>query len=502
VLSGLELVLVVAAVAAGLTGAWSPCGLSMVETLAPQGYAGRLRTSLVACATFTAGALAGGVATFGALALAGRALGAGSGVAMTAAAVLALVAAAGEARGARILPQIRRQVPESWRRVLPVPLAAGLYGVLLGLGFTTFVLTFAVWALAAVSLALGDPVIGAVLGVAFGAGRALPVIALAPVNGTAWGAAAHAAMAERPGIYRGLRALDAAALVACAAVLVTSPAQAATSTLSRGATDPSADGIWVAYDRPGAAPVLEGRGERRALPGRDPQVAAGQVAWREGETVVIADARTLAEIAREPVPGADAFAFDEQWIVWRQGARLLARARGLGLTEIVHDGAAGDDVGPPSLHRDRVVFHVATARGSEILEHRLTDGRRLTLRRAPAGSLLVQPTLKGRDLLYVRSSRAGQELRLGRATERPVLKDRVLYATTPTARRDDGHEPGLRPHTHRGAGGWAVPRQPARPREGVTATLYSTALTRAAAYVTRVVLEDGVTSSRVLQVDR
>ncbi len=112
------------------------------------------------------------------------------------------------------------------------------------------------------------------------------------------------------------------------------------------------------------------------------------------------------------------------------------------------------------------------------------------------------PPLKGRDLLYVRSSRLGQELRLGRASERPVLKDRVLYATTPTARRDDGHEPGLRPHTHRGAGGWAVPRQPARPREGVTATLYSTALTRAAAYVTRVVLEDGVTSSRVLQVDR
>ena len=32
---------------------------------------------------------------------------------------------------------------------MPLPLAAGLYGVLLGLGFTTFILTFAVWALAA-----------------------------------------------------------------------------------------------------------------------------------------------------------------------------------------------------------------------------------------------------------------------------------------------------------------------------------------------------------------
>ena len=95
-----------------------------------------------------------------------------------------MAAAIGEARGLRIVPQVRRQVPESWRRVLPVPLAAGLYGVLLGLGFTTFILTFAVWALAAVSVALGDPALGAVLGLAFGAGRALPVIALAPVAET------------------------------------------------------------------------------------------------------------------------------------------------------------------------------------------------------------------------------------------------------------------------------------------------------------------------------
>ena len=56
-----------------------------------------------------------------------------------------------------IVPQIRRQVPEHWRRVLPMPLAAALYGVLLGLGFTTFVLTFGVFALAAIAFALGDP---------------------------------------------------------------------------------------------------------------------------------------------------------------------------------------------------------------------------------------------------------------------------------------------------------------------------------------------------------
>jgi hypothetical protein len=209
----LETVLILAAAAAGVTGAWSPCGFSMVETLAPQGYAGRMRVTIAACATFAAGALAGGAITFAGLALLGQALGASAPVA---AGAIALAAAIGEARGARIVPQVRRQVPESWRRRLPVPLAAGLYGVLLGLGFTTFILTFAVWALAGVCVALGDPALGLAIGLAFGAGRLLPVVVLAPAGG----GALHAAMAERPQILRSLRAVDAVALTACAVALV------------------------------------------------------------------------------------------------------------------------------------------------------------------------------------------------------------------------------------------------------------------------------------------
>ena len=68
---------------------------------------------------------------------------------------------------------------------MPVPLAAGLYGVLLGLGFTTFILTFAVWALAGVAVALGDTQVGLAIGLGFGVGRTLPVIALAPFGGGA-----------------------------------------------------------------------------------------------------------------------------------------------------------------------------------------------------------------------------------------------------------------------------------------------------------------------------
>ena len=270
----LEAVLLAAGLIAGVTGAWSPCGFSMVDTLAPHGYAGRLRTTLVACVTFAAGALAGGVATFGGLALLGQAIGAGGAAAIAVAAAIALAAAAGEARGVRIVPQVRRQVPESWRRALPLPLAAGLYGILLGLGFTTFILSFAVWALAGVSVALGDPALGLLVGLGFGIGRTLPVVILAPLAGTERGAGAHAAMAERPAILRALRVADAAALAACAAALWAAPAQAA-AVFAVPATDPSADGAVVAFQEPGAGGVIARPGARQATPGPHPAVGGG-----------------------------------------------------------------------------------------------------------------------------------------------------------------------------------------------------------------------------------
>ena len=197
----------------------------MVDTLAPHGYARRLRTSIAACLTFALGALAGGAVTFGGLALAGAALGAGGPVALGVAAVVAVAAAAAEARGLRIAPQIRRQVPEAWRRVLPVPLAAAGYGVLLGLGFTTFVLSFAVWALAGASIALGRSRARARHGPgvrrrARAAGRR----ASRRSPGRSAAAAITAAMCERPSILLGLRRVDAVALAAVALALGMAPA--------------------------------------------------------------------------------------------------------------------------------------------------------------------------------------------------------------------------------------------------------------------------------------
>lgn len=213
----LGLVAALTAFAAGVTGAWSPCGFSMVDTL---GEAGRGRRSmLAACATFTVGAVAGGVVTFGALSLLGAALQVGgSGLALGVAVAVAALAAAGEAAGVRVVPQIRRQVPERWRRVMPLPAAAALYGLLLGLGFTTFVLTLAVWALAGVSVALGAPALGLAIGIGFGLGRALPVVVMAP-RLQELGGRMLSRMIERPQILRRLRLADAALLAGLAVVI-------------------------------------------------------------------------------------------------------------------------------------------------------------------------------------------------------------------------------------------------------------------------------------------
>jgi hypothetical protein len=486
----MEIVLLAAAVAAGITGAWSPCGFSMVETLAPHGYARRLRTTLVACATFTAGALAGGVATFGGLSLVGGALGAGGAAAVAVAAAVALAAAVGEARGARIVPQVRRQVPESWRRVLPVPLAAGLYGVLLGLGFTTFILSFAVWALAGVSVALGDPALGLLVGLGFGAGRALPVIVLAPLARTARGTDAHAAMAERPAILRGLRAADAVALAACAAVLWAAPARAA-DVFATPATDPSADAGVLAWQVPGGAGMLARDGRSEPAPGPRPAVGGGRLAWIQNGTIEVRTPADPAFAVTIPAPGADAVAVSEGWVAWRsrEGDADVLSAMPFDVTlggpRVVDRRAAPVQLGRPALASDRLLFHLAGRDSSRIDEIVLPTAARRTLRRQ-VRALLLNPSALGGRLLYVRSTHTRQQLRYGRLEPRHPAKDRALFGTVPTGRRDAGHEPG---DSHKAHG---HPKQlPPRPKRGVHVTLWSTALAADAAFVTRLTQRRG-----------
>lgn len=451
---------------AGLTGTWSPCGFSMIETIG--GPRRRVGTS---CAAFAAGAIAGGVATFGLLAVAGQAVrAAGAGGLLVAAAAIAVVGALGELRGAAIAPQIRRQVPEHWRRSLPLPVAAGLYGVLLGLGFTTFVLTFAVWALGAVTFAVGRPEVGVVVGVAFGAARALPVVAIAPLVHRPAGARMCAALAERPRILRTMRLADAVALLVAAAAVFA--AQASGARLAVG-SDPSAAGGAVAWTT-AAGGFLQREGQAATAIPAHAVLGGSLIAWRDGESVHVANAADLSPVLDVTIPGVDAVAVSDEWLVTREpgaaGDQLMARP--LSAPTEVHPVARATrpaQLGRPGIDGSTVVYHVATRRGSRILAYDLQAGRSRVLR-SSASALVANPSLLAGRLLYVRQTSLAQLLELGAAA--PGARDRVLYRLAAPATHDAGHERGHSSKT-------ATPH----PRTAAW-TLWTSALSPTQAYVT------------------
>src|ERR671937_874796 len=202
--------------------------------------------------SYGAGLGLGGAAFFGALA----ALGASVSFPLIAALVIAAAAAAVDLIGLRVRPQIHFQVPERWRRTMPLPRALFLYGVLLGMGFTTFVSAAAAWALLPLSLAAGSVAGGVAIGLSFAAGRALPLVVVRD----------ETSLAERP---RGLRVLRVLAALALALTLAAGEARAA-FTVAKPAGDPSAAGSDLAWMQPGVGGVLLRSGRRTQLPGKDP----------------------------------------------------------------------------------------------------------------------------------------------------------------------------------------------------------------------------------------
>jgi hypothetical protein len=421
----LEIALALAALLIGATGTFSPCGLSVIETIGPTGHTGGRRTTFAACAAFLPGAVAGGVLTFGSLAALGDLLhGAGGRAAYLAAAAIALIAAVLEARGTRIVPQIRRQLPEHWRRRLPMPLAAALYGVLLGIGFTTFVLSFGVWALAGVSLAVGDPALGLLIGISFGVGRAIPILALAPAAGGRVGIRATELMCERPSVYSGLRRGDAAALLIAALALVVAPGEAGAkgNAAAQHATDPAASVDALVYERLSGQGVLRRGGAEVGLNGSNPTIGGAYVATLQSGTVQLADRNTLAPVAQVPAPGADSIAISDAWLVYR--APLSGGGDGIYVRAIQNPGEPGPiltvatvggagQLSPPSLESSVLVFGVASPGGSRIVQRILGTRKHRALVRS-ARLLLFDPAISGNAFTYVRADARNSRLMIRR----------------------------------------------------------------------------------------
>ncbi len=482
------------AVVAGIAGAWSPCGFSMVETIGSALGDARRGATFAASGTFALGTLLGGAITFGSLALLGSLVGDDvAGLREGLGAALALAAAVADWRGVRIAPQIRRQVPERWRWRLSLPLACALYGVLLGLGFTTFVLAFAVWALAGISFASGDPLVGVLVGLAFGAGRALPVLWMAPGLRDGDGTRRLDEIAEAPRLWLGLRRLDALGLGVCALALAGASASAApiartttAQTRIAQATDPSAANGALAWQQVGAAGLLSLNGAAPlALPGAHPALGGSNIAWAGTTAITIADRASLQPRLVLAASGVNALGVSDGWVVYRdedaQGEHLIAVSLAdPAMRRYLAGARLAGRIGRPGLDGAVVVFTVDTPARSALEMVELASGRHRTLRAARHGVAFLNPSLLGGRLLFERVTRCAQQLRIAPLTRSADVRPRVLFSLPSAVPRDPGYQRGYT-HAYNSAGG--CPNRP--PGRGGATQLGTTALGSARAYVTK-----------------
>ena len=267
--------------------------------------------------------------------------------------------------------------------------------------------------------------------------------------------------------------------------------------LVTGASDPSVDGALIAWHIAGQPGVLVQNGQQTRLNGLHPALGQGRLAVVAGSEIEVLSTSGDGFGTRVGAPGADAVAVSQAWVAWRaregDGDVIYAVPLAGGAPREI---MRAPELGRPALHGDRLAFHLI-GRTSRIIVADLSTGKAATARQERR-ALLLNPSLDGRRLLYVRAYFARQELRLGPVTRRSPRKDRRLWSTVPTGYRDAGHEPGKEHKKH------GHPHKMwKRPRRGVSPTLWTTALGAEAAYVTRLRQVSGQSLvSEIVRVDR
>lgn len=171
---------------AAVRGMWSPCGLSVLSSLNPVSESARGHRFWMTAVWYVAGAAAGGAVLGAGCAL--GALGYGRadptpewtwGIALIGAAI----AVASDSRVTRLaLPVHPRQVDERWLSRYRRWIYAGGYGVQIGSGFATYIMTAAVYLTALLAVLTGSPPAAFGIGVTFGIVRGLGVLVTATVR--------------------------------------------------------------------------------------------------------------------------------------------------------------------------------------------------------------------------------------------------------------------------------------------------------------------------------
>jgi len=250
------------------------------------------------------------------------------------------------------------------------------------------------------------------------------------------------------------------------------------------AYDPTAAGGLIAWQRPGGVALIRRGGSDGTLPGTHPALGAGRVAWREGSAIVVANAATLAQLERRDAAGAGVLALSDSQLAWRARDaagtdRIWVAAPGQP-PRLLLELAAPDELGRPALLGGRLLTHVAGPTGSVLIAVDTATGAQAVLREEH-GAQLSNPATDGARLLYVHATGRAQELRIGAIEPRAPADDAVLLVHASSGRRDREHEPGRKRHRHAAR----TPKLPPRALPGIVDTLWTTALTADAAYVTR-----------------
>jgi hypothetical protein len=387
----------------------------MLETFTPA-VCGSRKRQMLAQVVFSAAAVATSAALGLALGFAGSLLGARH--AVLAAAALALVAAAREAGLLHFpLPQARRQVPESWRFELPLPMWAGGYGAGLGAGLFTFQPVSTFWVACAGALALGHPLAAAFCLSLYGAGRAAMIVW--PRRRTGDATAAVERLATRRGAL--LRA-NVVALVACAVLLALAPT-ASGALVARPGFDPSVSRGVVAFSTSAGAVVV------RPPSGPDvvfanasqPALSGEYLAYVDDQGIRVVRWQNGTQVARIGNVNASRPALD--WpnlaFVRRDSTRkrLIVKNLVSGRSKYPAKVRLSVDLGRPSLRHGRLVWHAITRRWSGIYVRTLATRERRTIARTRIGRL-SNPSVWRRRVVWVDARSGVTRLRLGSVSSR------------------------------------------------------------------------------------